>query len=218
MEIATPAPLPSSFYQAAPADVAQRLLGCLLCRSIAGELLVGRIVETEAYLPSGDLAAHQRRGFGTATASLYGAAGIAYVHRLRHHHLLDVVTREPSEAKAGAGLGRRYRDPGGAVLLRAAEPLAGIAAMAARRGTAELRLLAAGPGRLCQAFGIDRSFDGADLTGETAHGALPALFLAAPPSPGDWSVGRGRRIGIRGSAELALRFLIEGSPFVSRPL
>ncbi len=221
MDLAALAPLPSSFYQDAPEEVARRLLGCLLCRRLAGELLVGRIVETEAYLPSGDLAAHQQRGFGPATASLYGPAGRAYVHRLRHHHLLDVVTREPGEALAGADQaepGPRYREPGGAVLLRAAEPLAGIATMAARRATAELRLLAAGPGRLCQAFGIDRSCDGADLTGETTPGALPPLFVAAPPSPGGWRVGQGRRIGIRGSAELALRFLIDGSPFVSRPL
>lgn len=203
------APLPKSFYQDDPAAVARRLLGCLLCRRLGGELLAGRIVETEAYLPEGDLAAHQQRARSAATESLYGEAGTAYVHRLRHHHLLDVVTRKASERPVGG-----YRRPSGAVLIRAVEPLAGLAAMAARRGADDPLRLAAGPGRLCQAFAITRDFDGYDLTG--AATAAPELFIASPEESAGFRIVACPRIGIRGSAELALRFLVDGSAFVSR--
>jgi DNA-3-methyladenine glycosylase len=198
----SPQPLSREIYRQPPAEVAPRLLGCLLCRRLGGELLAGRIVETEAYLPSGDLAAHQRRPRSAATASLFGEEGRAYVHRLRHHHLLDVVTRP-----AGVPLGT----PGGAVLIRALEPLAGLATMAARRGTGEPRRLAAGPGRLCQALAIDLGFDGHDLT------APGELFIAGPDRPADFAVVACTRIGISGSAELALRFVAAGSAFLSAP-
>lgn len=202
-------PLARSFYQDEPAAVARRLLGCLLCRRLlGGELLLGRIVETEAYLPSGDLAAHQQRPRSAATASLYGEAGTAYVHRLRHHHLLDLVTREPGARPRDGS----FSEPGGAVLIRAVEPLAGLAAMAARRGTSDPLRLAAGPGRLGQAFALELGLDGRDLTD-----AASPLWIAASPEPPGFSIVAGPRIGIRGSAELALRFLAGGSPFVSRP-
>lgn len=197
-----PLPLPRDAYRAPAAEVAPRLLGCRLCRVLDGELLVGRIVETEAYLPSGDLAAHQRRPRSAATASLFGEEGRAYVHRMRQHSLLDVVTRP-----AGIPPGR----PGGAVLIRACQPLAGVAAMAARRRTEDQRLLAAGPGRLCQAMAIDLSFDGRDL-------ASPGeLFIAGPDQDAGFEIVACPRIGITGSAELALRFVIAGSAFLSAP-
>ena len=199
---AAPPPLSRETYRAPAAEVAPRLLGCTLCRVLGGELLAGRIVETEAYLPSGDLAAHQRRPRSAATASLFGEAGRAYVHRLRHHHLLDVVTR-PAGVPPGL--------PGGAVLIRALEPLAGLATMAANRRLADPRLLAAGPGRLCQALAIDLAFDGRDLA------APGELFIAGPEREQDFEILACPRIGITGSAELALRFVIAGSAFLSAP-
>lgn len=176
--------------------MAPRLLGCLLCRRLEGELLAGRIVEVEAYLAKGDLASHQQRGKTAATQSLYGEPGTAYVHRNRQHHLVDAVTGP--------------RDEAGAVLLRALEPLAGIEKMVAHRGGADLRRLASGPGNLCLALAITRKLDGHDLTlGEE-------LWIAAPPEPPAFGVGIGPRIGISRSTELALRFVIAGSPFLSR--
>lgn len=192
----TAAPLPRSFFAGDAAEVAPRLLGCLLCRRLDGELLSGRIVEVEAYLAKGDLASHQQRGKTAATQSLYGEPGTAYVHRNRQHHLIDAVTGPREEA--------------GAVLIRALEPLAGIEKMAANRGIADLRRLASGPGNLCLALAITKKLDGLDLT------LGDELWIAGPPEPTDFSVAAGRRIGISSSKELALRFVIAGSPFLSR--
>lgn len=191
-------PLPRSFFAGEPAEVAPRLLGCLLCRRLGGELLAGRIVEVEAYLAAGDLASHQLRGKTAATRSLYGEPGTAYVHRNRQHHLVDLVTSP--------------REQAGAVLLRALEPLAGIEKMAENRGTSDLRRLASGPGNLCQALAITKELDGYDLTA-----AAGELFIAAPPEGPAFAIAAGRRIGISRSAELALRFVIVGSPFLSAP-
>jgi DNA-3-methyladenine glycosylase len=193
-----PEPLPRSFFAGDPAEVAPRLLGCRLCRLLHGELLAGRIVEVEAYLAAGDLASHQQRGKTAATQSLYGEPGTAYVHRNRHHHLVDVVTGPHQEA--------------GAVLLRALEPLEGIEKMAENRAATDFRRLTSGPGNLCRALAITRALDGHDLTtgGE--------LWIAGPPETLAFAIAAGRRIGITSSTELALRFVIAGSPFLSAPL
>jgi DNA-3-methyladenine glycosylase len=191
-------PLPRSFFAGEPAEVAPRLLGCLLCRRLGGELLAGRIVEVEAYLAKGDLASHQLRGKTAATQSLYGEPGTAYVHRNRQHHLVDVVAGPCDEA--------------GAVLLRALEPLAGIEKMSANRGTSDLRRLARGPGNICKALAISKALDGYDLTlGEE-------LWIEAPAEAAEFTIAAGRRIGISRSAELALRFVIVGSRYLSAPL
>jgi DNA-3-methyladenine glycosylase len=99
---------------------------------------------------------------------------------------------------------------GAAVLLRALEPLEGIAGMQARRGTARLRDLARGPGRLTQALGVDLSFDGLDL-------CAGPLWLGAPAGGAAPDVGQSVRIGITKDADRLLRFYERGSPFVSGP-
>jgi DNA-3-methyladenine glycosylase len=98
--------------------------------------------------------------------------------------------------------------PGSAVLIRALEPLEGLGAMRARRGTAETRLLCAGPGRLAQALGVTGALDGAPL------GHPPFRF---EPRPEPVAVVSDRRIGITRGAETPWRFLRAGSRFVSRP-
>ncbi len=143
-----PAAFPRDFYRGDPREVAPKLLGKLLCRRLGGEILAGGIVEVEAYLSSGDLAAHQQRGNTPVSRSLYGEPGTTYVYQLRQHYLVNVVT-----------------DPIiGSILFRAIEPLHGIATMAKNRGITNILRLAAGPGRLCQALGITRALDGYDLT------------------------------------------------------
>src|SRR2546428_5950792 len=99
---------PSAFYDDETVSVAQRMLGTYLVRRINDLWIVGRIVETEAYLASGDLAAHNARGITKRTQVLYGASGYTYVHSLRQHHCLDIVTE---------GIGRPA-----SVLIRALEP------------------------------------------------------------------------------------------------
>lgn len=147
-------PLPLSFYRRSADLVARDLLGRYLVRETAGERLVLRLVETEAYLGEDDRASHARGGHRSArNASMYLDGGHAYVYFVYGMHwCLNVVC-------ATAGVPH-------AVLLRAGEALEGAAAMARRRGlprAARPGELAGGPARLCQALGIDRRFDAADL-------------------------------------------------------
>ena len=186
-------PLSRRFYARDPALVARDVLGRLLVRDVAGDRLVGRIVEAEAYAPD-DPASHSFRGETRRNAAMFGPPGHAYVY-VSHgiHHCLNVTT-----------------GGGSAVLLRALEPLEGIERMVERRGLADPRVLCAGPGRLCQAFGVGLGDDGVDLTaGEglwLARGARPREIVVTP------------RIGIRRAAEVPWRFVVAGSRYVSRPV
>jgi DNA-3-methyladenine glycosylase len=156
--------------------------------------LAARIVETEAYVP-GDAASHAFRGETPRNGAMFLDRGHAYVYLIYGvSHCLNVS-------------GDR-RGTGAAVLLRAAEPLEGIAVMEARRGTAVRRDLTRGPGRLAQAFGLDRRHDRLDLC---ARGAR--LWLAAGRAPAE--LGESVRIGLSREAGRVLRFYERGSPFVS---
>ncbi|GIX47441.1 MAG: putative 3-methyladenine DNA glycosylase [Candidatus Tectimicrobiota bacterium] len=187
--------LPLAFYQRRPEHVARELLGKLLLRQVEGQLLVGRIVETEAYLATGDPASHAFGGRTRRNAAMFGPAGRAYVYALHRCHCLNVVTEAEGVPSA--------------VLIRAVEPLAGLELMQQRRGTARQRDLARGPGRLCQAFAIDRRLDHWDLTrGE-------GLWLAADATPPPTDVVATPRVGVTAARELPLRFCLRASPFVS---
>lgn len=172
---------------------ARRLLGCVLVRQEGDRLLAGRIVETEAYRPD-DPASHSFRGPSSRNASMFGRPGIAYVYLIYgRNHCLNVVTEQEGT--------------GAAVLIRALEPLAGHQTMQERRGSPHL---ASGPGRLCQAMGIDRTLDGADLLlGDRLY------LLAAPPLPEDALAATGR-IGITKAADWPWRFVVAGNAHLSR--
>jgi DNA-3-methyladenine glycosylase len=147
--------------------------------------VVGRIVEAEAYRGPEDRAAHSFGGRRTArTEVMFGPPGLAYVFFVYGlHHQMNLVT---------TAVGMPH-----AVLLRAVEPVEGADLMAARRGMAmERPQLTNGPGKLCQAFGIDRTDNGVDLT-------RPPLFLCegAPPR----RVARATRIGIEYAGEWSTR-------------
>jgi len=190
--------LPRSFYEQSTVDVAKQLLGKYLIREHTEGASVGRIVETEAYVGPHDLACHASKGRTRRTEVMFGAAGYAYVYFIYgFYHMLNLVT----EAK----------DYPAAVLIRAAQPVEGIALMHRRRKNGSLRNLASGPGKLCQAFGIDRSLNGADLCGEVLfvedRGEPAPKFLATP------------RIGVDYAGkwkEKPYRFLVRGSDFVSK--
>lgn len=193
--------LPSEFYLEPPARVARDLLGKLLIRNLEGERLMGRIVETEAYLGEDDPAAHSFSGRTARTEVLFGPPGRAYVYFIYGMHYCLNVCCEP-EGRAGC------------VLIRALEPVAGLAAMARLRGlapTGSARLLASGPGRLCQALGITRAeHNGIDLT----NGASALRIADDGFRPDGMAITA--RVGISKAADLPLRFLVAGSGYASR--
>lgn len=194
-----PPPLPREFYDRHAIDVARGLLGKRLIRETAAGLVSGRIIETEAYLASDDPACHAARGKTRKNASMFGPPGHAYVYPIHSRYCFNVVT-EPEGVPS-------------AVLVRAVEPLAGLALMQSRRGQDRLRELASGPAKLCEAFEIDRGWDGWDLTQGcqlwiAAEGG--SLVRAA-------SVGRSTRIGVTSAQHLPLRFFIRNHALVSGP-
>lgn len=194
--------IPRDFFDRNPRQVAPDLLGKVLLRRQGDSFLAGKIVETEAYLGTDDPAAHSAAGRTARNAVLFGPPGHAYVYLIYGNHFCLNVSCLP-EGDAGC------------VLIRALEPLAGIAEMARLRGLdaehpKNLRLLASGPGRLAQALGITRPRDnGKDLLDPNSDlqildgGFVPAQIATTP------------RIGITKAAEHPLRYVIAGNAFVS---
>ena len=174
--------------------LARYLIGKTLVHDLPHVRLAGRIVETEAYLV-GDAAAHSFRGETPRNRALFLERGHAYVYFIYGNHFMLNVSSGPH----GTGEG---------VLLRAAEPLEGIERMQTLRGTDVLRDLARGPGRLAEAFAIDRKLDGADFCGDGV------LWLGSALRP-TGKVGTSVRIGITKEAHRPLRFYERGSVFVS---
>ena len=203
------APFDRAFFERPVEDLAIALLGTRLVRGWPdGTRSVGRIVEVEAYGGPEDRASHARSGRTARNATMFGAAGHAYVYLVYGlHTCLNVVGAAPGAV--------------GAVLVRAVMPEGDPATLRARRDrpgrpSIPLERLASGPGNVGRAFGIDLDLDGADLT-------VPgALWIEAAVSPvlAD-SVVRGPRIGVAyagpGWAERPRRFGLRGHPALSRP-
>jgi len=195
--------LARSFFARDPRRVARQLLGKVLVRN-AHLRLTARIVEVEAYLGEDDPAAHSAAGLTLRNAVLFGPPGHAYIYFIYGNHYCLNVSCEP-EGQAGG------------VLFRALEPLSGIEEMANARGIElhgpkDLRQLTSGPGRLCEAFGITRTRDNdCDLTSDKStlwigEDGYRARGIIATP-----------RIGITKAADMPLRYLLAGNPFVSGP-
>lgn len=176
--------------------LARFLIGAMLVHDLPDGRRAGRIVETEAYAP-GDASSHAFRGPTRRNGSMFLEPGHAYVYIAYGCWPALNVSSEP------AGIG-------GGVLIRALEPLDGLAAMRASRGTDKLIDLARGPGRLTAAMGVSRAQDGADLCGGGP------LWLGAP-SPDGATVGATTRIGISKEVDRPHRFFERGSAFVSGP-
>ena len=200
-----PSVLPRGFFERDPRIVGKELLGKLLVRRYGGQILLGRIVETEAYLGKGDPAAHSASGPTARNAVIFGPPGHAYVYFIYGRYFCLNVSCLP-EGVAGC------------VLFRALEPVAGLEAMAKARGFAgkplgekQVRLLTSGPSRLAQALGITRGdHNGVDLSDPAQSlwlgddGFKPKKIRSTP------------RVGISEAVEKKLRYLVDGNLFVSR--
>jgi len=188
--------LPRSFFARPPTEVAPDLLGRVLVRVLPdGTRLSARIVETEAYA-QGDPASHSYRGRTRRTDVMFGPPGHLYVYfTYGMHFCMNVVTERD-------GLGS-------AVLLRGAEPLEGLDAMAERRSTAEVRGLCSGPARWTQAFGITREQDGVDLV----RGRDVYLLEGEPVSTS--AIATTTRVGVTVAVGRPWRFVVAGDRFVS---
>ncbi len=178
--------------------LARFLIGKTLVHDSRQGRLSGRIVETEAYV-LGDAAAPSHRGQTPRNRSLFLERGHAYVYFIYGNWFSINVSSEIEGLGAG-------------VLIRALEPVEGVALMQIRRPAAAVHRLASGPGCVATAFGIDRRYDGVDLC---ARGPL----WQGGPSKGSAAIkiGRSIRIGLTKEAHRLLRFYERGNPCVSGP-
>lgn len=186
-----------TYLNNAAIDVAPRLIGCVLLRTIGSRTLSGKIVEVEAYSQT-DAASHSYRGETPRNEVMFGAAGRAYVYfTYGMHYCLNVVT-----GPAGYG---------SAVLIRAIEPLEGVDFMRQnRRGSHTDQDLTNGPAKLCQVLRIDGQLNGHDLR-------VWPLQLIFQPVIDERLIVRSTRIGISQGKDLLWRFYLKGNSFVSRP-
>lgn len=197
--------LPRSFYLRPTLDVARDLPGKYFIHKTGGKLIVGRIVEVEAYREN-DPASHSYRGMTERNKVMFEEGGHLYVYfTYGMHYCANVVT------------GRKGR--GEAVLIRAVEPVEGIDVMAKNRGILSRSSpfpapqLTNGPAKVCEAFGITRKHNGIDLCGNEMYIAAGPSF---PSRNSRFTICPSPRIGIRDAREKKWRFFIRGNRWVSR--
>lgn len=196
--------LPRDFLDRRAQEIAPGLLGCVLEHETAEGIVAVTLTEVEAYAGEADPASHAYRGRTARNAVMFGPPGYAYVYfTYGMHFCMNVVCMQAGTASA--------------VLLRAGQVIAGEELARSRRpgrppGT-PARDLARGPARLCQALGIDRALNGADLCD-------PASPLRLRPRPRPRSevkiaISTGPRVGVREGADVPWRFWLDGEPSVS---
>ena len=184
-----PNPLLESFFDRSVLEVAPALLGCRLVRQVDGASLAGVIVETEAYNGEQDLACHARSGRTKRNSVMYGPPGRAYIYfTYGMHWMLNCVTGAEGEPSA--------------VLIRAVLPVEGLESMAERRKGRPPSQWVDGPAKLCQAFAIDGSLNGVNLTDPAGNLWIEPGRTICP----EWIIS-GARVGID----------YAGEPWVSMP-
>jgi DNA-3-methyladenine glycosylase len=194
-----------AFFDRDPRIVSRQLLGKLIVRREGRKMLAGRIVEVEAYLGADDAAAHAAAGRTARNEVLFGSPGHAYVYFIYGVHFCLNISCLPQGAA-------------GCVLIRALEPVEGIQAMAeARRlqgkdfnSARNLRAIASGPGKLCEALQITRMRDnGKDMLSPSSD------LVVVDDGYRARKVSITPRVGITKAVAMPLRYLIEGNVFVS---
>lgn len=175
--------------------LAEQLVGKILVRQVGGNLISGRIVETEAYLPTNDPANHAYRGKTKRCQSLFLEAGHFYVYQVHRYYCLNLVA-EPI-------------DHPGCVLLRAIEPIDGIEILSTNRKVESWKQLTNGPGKICQAFAINKQLDGQRANNNTFNVKL----IDSEYQP---KIVRTPRVGITKNVEALLRFIDTNSSCLSK--
>lgn len=189
-------PLPRTFYRQPTLKIANELLGKYLVRKWSDSFIIGKIVETEAYIGEEDPACHAARGKTDRNGVMYGQPGFAYIYFIYGMYFcLNVVTGEKGFPAA--------------ILIRAVEPFSGIELMKKFRKTDLERNLTNGPGKLCQAFGLNREQNGADLCGKE-------LFISSGEIIKRKDIARSKRIGIKVGIDPLWRFFVQNNVYVSK--
>ena len=197
--------LPRSFYLRPTLKVARDLVGKYFVRRHRSTLLIGKIVEVEAYLGELDPASHAYRGKTKRNEVMFWKGGHLYVYfTYGMHFCANVVTEEEGKGRA--------------VLIRAIEPvecvetmrrLRGLESDGAKRRNGEWERVTNGPAKFCKAFSIERKQNGADLLSDE-------IFIARDSKPPRHTVSASTRIGVTGGAEKRWRFFLKGSIWLSR--
>lgn len=194
--------LTASFFNRKTTLVAQELLGKALIYKHNNQIVSGIIVETEAYVGPSDLASHASKGKTSRNEVMFNSAGLWYIYLIYgFYHCLNIVTE-----------GKNYP---AAVLIRAVEPISGIEIMKKRRHSENLKNLTTGPGKLCQAFGIDKKLN-----------QISAINKKSPLFIGDIGIKvaknniiKTKRIGVDYAGkwkDKPLRFYIKDNLFISK--
>ena len=192
--------LTADYFDGSTIQIARGLLGQLLVRRVNGKLLIVKIVETEAYNGPHDLASHASRGITPRTAPMFEAGGHAYIYLIYGMYNCFNITTGASGYPA-------------AVLIRAIEPLEGIEFMKKLRHTNNLKNLCSGPGKLCQALGIDRQLNREDLSQSNK------IWLEKPTQTTKFKIKKAPRVGVDYAGpyrDKLWRFYIDGNDFVSK--
>jgi len=191
------APLPRSFYERNTVVVARKLLGKLLVKRSDDGVIIGKIVEDEAYGGRNDPASHAYRGETPRNKVMFGKPGLSYIYFVYGNHYCINATTE------------REGVPG-AILIRAVEIVDGLQSVRKNRPAKSVVELANGPGKLTKALGITKVHNELDLTTSTG------LFICKPERDASFEVIASKRIGIKAGSEKPWRFYMEGNKFVSR--
>ncbi|RKY30233.1 MAG: hypothetical protein DRP67_04875 [Candidatus Omnitrophota bacterium] len=188
--------LKRKFFENSPEIVARRLLGKIIIRKEKGRIISGKIVETECYFGENDPAS---RAYKKKNLNFYNRMkekpGTLLIYMVHNNWLLNIISHRKGEV--------------GAVLIRAVEPLEGIDIMKRKRKTEKIENLTSGPGKFTKSFGIDKSFDGMDITDEDS----PIKIIDNEES---FKIETSKRVGVREDLPYDCRFYIKGNRFVSK--
>lgn len=191
-------PVGRKFYLRDTVTVSKDLLGKLIVRKTKYETLIAKITETEAYRGSDDPASHSYLKITKRNKVMFDTGGRVYVYFIYgNYNCFNIVTEK--------------KGTGSAVLIRAAEPVEGIELMKSFRGKIKnIYELTNGPGKLCKALNIDKTFYGKDVTEEGE------IFISYPQRKEKFEIVSTKRIGISKGADLPFRFFIKDNPFITK--